>query len=98
METEWLFAIFPSIGRSFIDSSPFIFKVLLGASILSFVSFAINVASFLTTGEDSADSVDFCATVAGDSSSVAASVNLSDHISDSVSLTILRIQLKSVHF
>lgn len=96
METEWLFAIFPSIGRSFIDSSPFILKVLLGASILSFVSFAINVASFLTTGEDSA--VDFCATVAGDSSSVAASVNLSDHISDSVSLTILRIQLKSVHF
>ena len=81
METEWLFGIFPSIGR-LIDSSPFIFDVLLGASMLSFVSFgasfAINVASFLTTGVDSA--IDFCATVAGDSSSVAESVNLSDQI------------------
>lgn len=82
METEWLFGIFSSIGR-FIDSSSFIFEetILLGASVLLVVtdiSFAINVGSFLITDEDS--TIDFSGTIAAESSCVAESVNLSNQV------------------
>lgn len=68
METEWLFGIFPSMGR-LIGSTSFIFVLVTDAS------FVINADSFFK--EDSAIglSVTF-----DESSNIAISVNSNNHI------------------
>lgn len=70
METEWLFGIFPSMGReNLIGSTSFIFVLVTDAS------FVINADSFFK--EDSAIglSVTF-----DESSNIAISVNSNNHI------------------
>lgn len=91
METEWLFGIFPSIGR-FVASSSFTFEgtTVFAALVLSLASdtpLVIDVVMFCVADEGSAR--DSSATTSADAVEFSSSVEVSGNSSNRITFRVL---------